>query len=466
MAITKSRIDLSELHFLEEPKIKVNPPGSKSSELLAKQKELESSVVAYPRSTPLAIEEARGATIRDVDGNIYLDFFGGAGVLNVGHLNPVVMEAVEDQLNQLIHALDFPTEVRAKFGEKLLSIAPGNLKEGKVFFTAPTGSDAVEAALKLAMFNTGRRTILAFQGGYHGMTQGALSTSSGRKFFADYQPTLPQTHFAPYPYPYRCPFDADTPEECGEKTLDYVRKMIEDPHSGMALPAAMIVEPVQGEGGSIVPPDNFLPGLREIADEHDIPLIFDEIQASNGRCGETFSSELTDTVPDIMTIAKGFGGVGFPLGAIIYRNYLDNWESGAHIGTFRGHQVAMAAGLASLEFMEENEINDHVKDLEKVMLSLLKSEEPNMRYVGESRGKGLMIGIEFVKDKETKEPYPEMAKRVQKLAYKKGVIFELGGHYSNVIRCLAPLILTEKMVRNGTRILIEAIKEGQGEDLV
>lgn len=463
MANTELGPDFSDLHFAEEPKIKVTPPGPKSKELLEKQKELESSAVSYPRSTPLAIDKAKGATLKDLDGNIYLDFFGGAGVLNAGQLNPAAVEAVEEQMKNLVHALDFPTKVRTALAEKLLSIAPGELGEGKVFFTAPTGSDAVEAALKLAMYNTGRRTILAFQGSYHGMTQGALSASSGRKFFEDYQPTLPQTHFAPYPYPYRCPFDADSPEECGEKCLNYVRSMIEDPHSGMTLPAAMIVEPVQGEGGSIVPPENFLPGLREIADQHDIPLIFDEIQASNGRCGETFSSELTGTVPDIMTIAKGFGGIGFPLGAIIYREELDNWESGAHIGTFRGHQIAMASGLASLEFMEEKGVNDHVKEMEEVMLSLLKSEEPKMKFVGESRGKGLMIGVEFVKDKETKEPYPEMAQRVQELAYKKGVIFELGGHYSNVIRCLAPLILTENMVRNGTEILIEAIKEAQRE---
>jgi len=460
---TDIRTDLSELHFTEEPKIRVSPPGPKSQDLLKKQRELESSAVSYPRATPLAIDEAKGATIRDVDGNIYLDFFGGAGVLNVGQLNPAVMDAVEEQLGKLVHALDFPTEVRTALAGKLLELAPGQLGEGKVFFTAPTGSDAVEAALKLAMFNTGRKTVLAFQGGYHGMTQGALSASSGRKFFSDYQPTLPQTHFAPYPYPYRCPFDTDSPEECGEKSLQYVRRMVEDPHSGVTLPAAIIVEPVQGEGGSIVPPDNFLPGLREIADEHDIPLIFDEIQASNGRCGEIFSSELTGTVPDIMTVAKGFGGIGFPLGAILYREKLDEWESGAHIGTFRGHQVAMAAGLASLEFIEENAINEHVRDMEEVMLTRLKAEEGAMDYVGESRGKGLMIGVEFVRDKKTKEPYPEMAERVQELAYEKGVIFELGGHYGNVVRCLAPLVLTEKMAKTGTEILIEAIKEAEKE---
>jgi len=465
MAEVRTKKDFSNLHFSEEPEIKITPPGPKSMELLDKQRELESSAVAYPRSTPLAIEEARGATLRDVDGNLYLDFFGGAGVLNVGQLNPVAIEAVKKQLGKLVHALDFPTKIRIKLAEKLLELAPGELKEGKVFFTAPTGSDAVEAALKLAMLNTGRNTVLAFQGSYHGMTQGALSVSSGRKFFADYQPTLPQANFAPYPYPYRCPFDADSPEECGEKSLKYVRNMIEDPHSGITIPAAIIVEPVQGEGGSIVPPENFIPGLRNIADEYEVPLIFDEIQASNGRCGEMFSSELTGTVPDIMTIAKGFGGIGFPFGAILYKKELDNWESGAHIGTFRGHQVAMAAGLASLEFIEDNGITHHVKDLEKVMLSMLKAEDSNMKYVGESRGKGLMIGIEFVKDKDTKEPYPEMAQRVQKLAYERGVIFELGGHYSNVIRCLAPLTLTERMVRNGTKILIEATKEAQKEEI-
>jgi len=464
MTTTSTGYDLSALHFTEQPEIKVTPPGPKSRKLLNKQKELESSAVSYPRSTPLAIDEARGATLRDLDGNIYLDFFGGAGVLNVGQLNPLAVKAVEEQLGSLVHALDFPTEVRTELAEKLLSISPGDLQTGKVFFTAPTGSDAVEAALKLAMYNTGRKSVLAFQGSYHGMTQGALSASSGRQFYEDYQPTLPQTHFAPYPYPYRCPFDSDSPKECGEKCLDYVRRLLDDPHSGTSLPAAIIVEPVQGEGGSIVPPENFLPGLREIADEYEVPLIFDEIQASNGRCGEMFSSELTGTVPDIMTIAKGFGGIGFPLGALVYREELDNWESGAHIGTFRGHQVAMAAGLASLKFMEQAGINEHVKEMERVMLSLLEQEEPDMKFVGESRGKGLMIGVEFVKDKQSKEPYPEMAQLVQEIAYKNGVIFELGGHYHNVIRCLAPLTLTENMVRNGTEVLIQAIKQAQQEN--
>lgn len=456
-------LDFADLHYAEAPDIQVTPPGPKSQVLLDRQKKHETSAISYPRSTPLAIDSARGATLKDVDGNVYLDFFGGAGVLNVGQLNPVVVDAVEEQLGKLVHSLDFPTEVRTEFAEKLLEIAPGELKDGKVFFTAPTGSDAVEAALKLAQYNTGRRSIIAFQGSYHGMTRGALSVSSGRKFFSDYEPTLPQAHFAPYPYPYRCPFDADTPEECGEKSLNYVRRMIEDPHSGVSIPAAIIVEPVQGEGGSVVPPDNFIPGLRALADEYDIPLVFDEIQAGNARCGEMFSADLTDTTPDIMTLAKGFGGIGFPLGAIIYREELDNWKSGAHIGTFRGHQVAMAAGLASVNFIQDYDLTDHVDELGEIMLSLLTAEEPDLKYLGEARGAGLMVGIEFVKDKETKEPYPEMAGRVQELAYQKGVIFELGGHYSNVIRCLAPLTLTERMVRNGIGIFLEAIREAESE---
>lgn len=462
MATQKIDFDLSTLHLSESPEIKVEPPGPESKKLLDEQEKVESSAVSYPRSIPLAIDEAKGATIRDVDGNIYLDFFGGAGVLNVGQLNPKVISVVSEQLKKLVHALDFPTRTRIDLGKKLLEIAPGELKSGKVFFTAPTGSDAVEAAIKLAMHNTGRKTILAFEGSYHGMTRGALSVSSGRKFYEDYLPLLPQTHFAPYAYCYRCAFGKEYPD-CDLQCLKYVEHLLEDPHSGASIPAAIIVEPVQGEGGSIVPPKEFLPGLRKIAGQYSIPLIFDEIQAGNARCGKMFSCELTDTTPDIMTIAKGFGGIGFPFGAIIYKKELDTWKPGAHIGTFRGHQVAMAAGLASIRFIEEYDIAQHSTNMGRIMLGMFKEAEDNLKFVGESRGAGLMVGVEFVRDKESKEPYPEMAKKVQHICYKNGVIFELGGHFFNVIRCLAPLTVTEKMVRTGTEILIESITRAEKE---
>jgi len=313
------------------------------------------------------------------------------------------------------------------------------------------------------MHNTGRRTILAFEGSYHGMTRGALSVSSGRKFRENYLPLLPQTHFAPYAYCYRCPFGGEYPN-CDLECLKYAEHLFADPHSGVSIPAAIIVEPVQGEGGSIVPPKEFLPGLRKIADQYSIPLIVDEIQAGNGRCGRMFACELTNTTPDIMIIAKGFGGIGFPFGAIIYKKELDTWKPGAHIGTFRGHQVAMAAGLASIKFIEEYNILQHSRNMGKIMLQMLKEAEDNLKFVGESRGAGLMVAVEFVKDKESKEPYPEMARKVQRICYKNGVIFELGGHFFNVLRCLAPLTVTEKMVRTGTEILIESIKEAEKSD--
>lgn len=451
---------LKSLHFTESPVIVKEPPGPKSQEFLCKQREVESNAVAYPRLTPLAIKEAKGATIKDVDGNIYLDFFGGAGVLNVGHLNPTVLKAVNTQLKKLIHSLDFPTQTRLNMGRKLLEIAPGTLKFGKVLFTGPTGSDAIEAAIKLAMFNTKRKTIFAFEGSYHGMTHGALSASSGREFYEEYLPLLPHTYFVPYAYCYRCTFGKEYPG-CDLQCLKYTEHLLEDSHSGASIPAAIIVEPVQGEGGCIVPPMEFIPGLREIADRYSIPLIFDEIQAGNARCGKMFSSELTETTPDIMTIAKGFGGIGFPFGAVIYKKELDKWQPGAHIGTFRGHQVAMAAGLASIEFIEKYDLTSHSRKMGEIMLNMLKEEQTNLSFVGELRGKGLMVGIEFVKDKRSKAPFPEMAKRVQRICQNKGVIFELGGHFSNVVRCLAPLTVTEKMIKTGTSILINAIKEAE-----
>ena len=214
----------------------------------------ESNVVSYSKAIPVAFEEGRGATIKDMDGNVYIDFFGGAGVLNVGHCNPEVLKAVAEQEKKLIHALDFPTRPKLDLIKKLVEIAPGELKgNSKVFFGGPTGSDAVEAAVKLAKFNTGRKGILAFEGAYHGMTSGALTMSSGKKLKESYLPLIPEIHFAPYAYCYRCPFGYDSVEECGLRCAEYVRHILEDPHSGIVDPAAILIEAIQGEGGSIPP---------------------------------------------------------------------------------------------------------------------------------------------------------------------------------------------------------------------
>ena len=277
--------EFAELSYPEAPKIIVKPPGPKARALLEKQKEVDSRAVYYAIVIPTAWESGKGATLKDVDGNTYVDFMAGISVLNVGHSNPQVVEAVKRQLDKLTHALDIPTPERIRLIEKLVEIAPAGLKgNSKVLFGGPSGSDAVEGALKVAKFNTKHHAILAFHGAYHGMTSGALSVTSKRSFRTGNLPLLPDIHFAPYAYCYRCAFGREYPE-CDMQCTRYIEYLFNDPESGLTDPAAIIVEPIQGEGGFITPPDGFLKELRRICDENKILLIVDEIQSGFGRAG-------------------------------------------------------------------------------------------------------------------------------------------------------------------------------------
>ncbi len=459
-------MSFEELSYPEAPKIVTPIPGPKSREALAIQQRFESNVVSYAKVIPVAFDEGRGATIKDVDGNVYIDFFGGAGVLNVGHCNPEVLEAVRAQETKLTHALDFPTRPKLDLIQKLVAIAPGGMRDhSKVFFGGPTGSDAVEAAVKLAKFNTKRIGVLAFEGAYHGMTSGALSFSSGKKFKENFLPLLPEVHFAPYAYCYRCAFGKKdgTPEDCCMQCTEYVRHLLEDPHSGLVTPAAMLVEAVQGEGGSIVPPDEYLAELRKIADEYAVPLIVDEIQAGMGRTGTMFACEHSKTTPDLMTLSKGLGGIGYPLSACVCRDEYDTWPPGSHIGTFRGQAVAMAAGYAAIRFMEKNHVPEHAMQLGEHMLKRLDELKEASRYIGDVRGRGLMIGVEFVRDKTTKKPAEDLAREVRRRSYAKGLIVELGGHYNNVVRFLPPLVLTKELADKGLDVFEGAVMESESK---
>ncbi|MBS3819119.1 aspartate aminotransferase family protein [bacterium] len=449
-------MDFSVLSFSQAPQIKHRPPGPESKKILDFQFSHESSALSYPKGMPMALKRGKGATIEDVDGNKYIDFFGGAGVLNVGHSNPEVIESASEQLSRLTHSLDVPNPARMKLVERLASILPEGLD--KIFFGGPTGSDAVESAVKLAKYNTGRFPMISFEGAYHGMTAGALSLSSGKSFKQGLIPLVPETHFIPYAYCYRCPFGKN-PSSCRLECGHYLEHILEDPHSGVEKPAAVIVEAIQGEGGSVVPPDTFIPLIREICDKHQILMIVDEIQAGLCRTGKMFAFQHSGVVPDIITLSKGLGGLGFPLSCIAYKRKLDTWPSGKHIGTFRGNVLAFAAGNAALSFMNKNRLADHSLRLGDQMLSWLKEIEKESPFAGEARGKGLMLGLELVKDKSTKEPAPELAQKVRTLCHQRGLLVEIGGHYSNVVRLLPSLILTQKLAQKGLDILRSSVKE-------
>jgi diaminobutyrate-2-oxoglutarate transaminase len=445
-----------KLHFEPAPAISGRVPGPRSQRLLAEQAAIESRARSYPRSVPIALEEGRGATVKDADGNTYLDFFGGAGTLNVGHGNPVVAAAATAQQQRLVHALDFPTTARLALMRKLKQIMPGGLRRAARFhFGGPTGSDAVEAALKLTRTHTGRRSVIAFQGSYHGMTEGALAVTSDTTCGG---PTDTPVHFMPYPYCYRCPLGL-RPSSCQLACARLLESSLEDPHSGIPKPAAVIIEPIQGEGGTIVPPAGYLTEIRRITHVHDIPLIADEIQSGFARTGAMFACEHEQVTPDVITLSKAIGGIGYPLSGIAYDAALDGWEPGAHIGTFRGHQVAMAAGTAAIEFMLEHELAQHARELGELALGLLREAAHELPSIGDVRGRGLMIGVELVRDRDTREPAPELAGEIRRNCAQGGLIIEIGGHFGNVARFLPPLVITRELLLRGLEIFLEAVHE-------
>ena len=445
---------IHELHYDDAPSVD-DVPGPRTRELLQKQREIDSSAVAYPDDIPIAFEEGKGATVRDVDGNTYIDMFAGIGVLNVGHANPYVLEAAHDQMDKLVHTVDFPTEARLELIEKLDEIAPGDLSgNSKVVFGGPTGSDAIEATIKLAKYNTGGHGLIGFRGAYHGATSGAMSLTSNKKFKKPYSPLLPDVVHAPYPYPFR---QGKSEEEAVKHALEEVRATVEDPYGGLADPAGIFVEPIQGEGGIVVPPEGFLSGLRTIADENGLPLIFDEIQAGFGRTGEWFAADHFDVTPDAFTTAKALGGNGLPLSATVYHDDLDTWGPGDHAGTYRGHVVAMRAGSRAIEYVQEHDLLAHTRELgEYIRQRLREAGEDNPR-LGEVRGKGLFIGAEFVD--EDGNPDSDTVDAIQRQCFEAGVLVWTAGGHGNVLRLLPPLVLTEELAETAMDVICDAVED-------
>ena len=347
-------------------------PGPGSQELLQKQHQLEANNRSYPQSIPVAFEQALGSIIQDVDGNKYIDFFAGCGVLNLGHNNKDVMADVSLQQKKIIQTLDFPTKNKIDFMEELNAILPGELKGNVKFnFCGPAGTDAVEAALKIAKINTRRHTIIAFQGAYHGMTSGALSVTAHLHHRKQLPSLEPGIHFMPYSYCYRCQWDK-YPDSCHLECAQYLRRTLENPCSGIEKPAAIIVEPVQGEGGSIIPKQGFLEEIVQLGRDLEAPVIFDEIQTGFFRTGPLFSFEHSQALPDIITMSKALGGIGLPIALVILKKSLDTWEKGTHAGTFRGNQLSIAAGASAIRFSKAHNLEKYVRELGKEMMELLK----------------------------------------------------------------------------------------------
>jgi diaminobutyrate-2-oxoglutarate transaminase len=431
-------------------------PEPSAADYLARQARFESNARSYPRRLPLAIREARGIWITDVDGRRYLDCLSNAGTLALGHNHPVVVEAIRRQLDAGLpmQTLDLTTPVKDEWVAELFSSLPPDFAaRARIQFCSPSGADAVEAALKLVKTATGRRGVIAFQGAFHGQTHGALALMGHRATKAPVPGLMPDVHFLPYPYPYRCPLTA---EQCA----DLAGYVLDDPESGLPPLAGMILEPVQGEGGVIPAPDRWLRGVRELTSRHGLPLILDEVQTGWGRTGRLYAFEHAGVVPDVLVLSKAIGG-GLPLAVVVFREELNTWEPAAHTGTFRGNQLAMAAGLATLRFLREHDLASHAATLGARCLTMLGELTARHPFVGDVRGRGLMLGVEIVAPDETDgagRPRGDghRARQIQAECYKRGLIVEVGGRHGAVLRLLPPLTITRGQASEVCEIVADA----------
>jgi 4-aminobutyrate aminotransferase len=437
----------------KRPQIKTPLPGPQAKKII----ELDDRIISpsYTRDYPLVMRRGRGAVVEDVDGNLFLDFSAGIAVVATGHSHPEVVEAIQRQAADFIHmsGTDFYYESMVTLAEKLAAVVPGDAPK-RVFYTN-SGTEAVEAALKLARYTTGRKYFIAFHGCFHGRTYGSLSLTASKAVQREgFGPFLPGVVHAPYSYPYRCPMGAP-PEECASACLRYLEEHILHAAVPPKELAAIVVEPVQGEGGYVFPPPEFLQGLERICRQNRSLLVADEIQSGMGRTGKWWGSEHAGITPDIITIAKGIAS-GMPLGAMIARDDLMRWPPGAHASTFGGNPVCIAAALATVKLLEGGLI-ENARRLGDHILSRLADWPQRHRLVGEVRGRGLMIGIELVRDKKTKEPATTERKAILQTAFQRGLL--VLGCGANTLRLMPPLVIDQEQADCALDILESVLTE-------
>lgn len=429
------------------------------SDLLARISELLAPSLA--RDWPnLPVARAEGMYLYDPDGRRYLDFTSGLAVMNVGHCHPRVVEAAREQIGRMIHSAVGLTQVESllRLADELTKVLPPGME---TFFFSNSGSEAIEGALKLARYATHRPGFIAFWGGFHGRTlaAAALTTSKG-KYRAHYEPLLPSVYFANYPYCYRCPVGRQ-PETCYLECMDSLDTLFTRAIAPAEV-AGIIVEPIQGEAGFVTPPVEFLHRLRRICDEHGILLIFDEIQTGFGRTGQMFAAQTFDVQPDIMAIAKSIGS-GFPLSVVAAsRALMQKWGPGGHSTTFGGNPVACAAGLATLQVIREENLLKNARQVGARLLAGAKALQQKYPIIGDVRGIGLMVGLEFVVPGPEKQPNPQVVQAVLEECLSRGLLLYSAGLYSHVIRIFPPLIVNQAQVDEALQILDDSLAVVKG----
>ena len=432
------------------PEILTGLPGPRARALIERDQRVISP--SYTRAYPLVVERGEGAIVTDVDGNRFLDFSAGIAVVATGHCHPRVVEAIREQAARLIHmsGTDFYYPNMVELAERLVRTVPGGVPR-RIFF-GNSGAEAVECAIKLARYTTGRDKFVAFLGGFHGRTLGALSLTASKPVQRrGFGPLVPGVHHVPYAYCYRCPYNR-APESCAVECVQAIETLFRT-----ALPpgevAGIVFEPVQGEGGYLVPPRKFFEELERLARTYGILLIADEVQSGMGRTGRMWACEHFDLAPDILTVAKGIAS-GLPLGATVARAELMNWPPGAHASTFGGNPVSVAAALVTLELLEQGLVANAAR-LGAYLMERMCDWPLRFPCVGDVRGLGLMIGLELVRDRRTKERAPQLRDRLVQMAFERGLLVLGAGE--NTVRLCPPLTITHDQADFAVRTLADCL---------
>lgn len=439
------------------PQIRTPLPGPRASALIERDSRVLSP--SFTRPYPLVAARGEGAIIEDVDGNRFLDMNAGIAVVAAGHCHPRIVAAIREQAGKLLHmsGTDFYYENMVELAERLAALAPGGGAR-RVYF-GNSGAEAIEAALKMARYHTGRDKFIAFLGGFHGRTLGALSLTGSkavqRKGFG---PLVPGVVHTPYAYCYRCSF-GKRPETCAVECVKHIEESLFTSIVPAGEVAAIVLEPVQGEGGYVVPPRKFFDELQALARRHGILILADEVQSGMGRTGKMWASDHFALEPDILAVAKGIAG-GLPLSATIARAELMQWKPGAHASTFGGNPVSVSAALATLELLEQ-ELVDNAARIGAHILERIGGWPRRFPFVGDVRGLGLMIGVEFVRDRQSRERAPELRDRVERLAFERGVLTLGAGQ--NTLRLSPPLVLSRDQADFAVDTLEECLKIVQRE---
>jgi len=432
-------------------------PGPKAQSLINRDHSVISP--SYPRGYPFVMDRGKGTEAWDVDGNRYLDFMGGIAVVSTGHSNPKVVKAIQEQAEKFIHiSSDFYHEKWIELGEKLDEIAP--FQEQAISFMTNSGTEAVETAIKLARYHTERMNFIGFTGAFHGRTMGAVTfTASKPAYHGGFFPLMNGVVHAPFPDPYRPVLETRPGEDYGEAVVRYIDEQILDHILPPDEVAGVLVETIQGEGGYIVPPDGFFPALRKLCDKYGILLIVDEVQSGMGRTGKWWAIEHFGVEPDMFTTAKGIAS-GMPLGACVARKSVMDWGKGTHGNTYGGNPISCAASLATIDLIQ-NEYLENAAVMGQYTMDALEEIRHRHPSIGHIRGKGLMIGVEFVKNRETKEPAKELVERIVQLAFERGLL--MLSCAKSVIRIAPPLSISKAEVDEGLQIFAEAITVAEQE---